>query len=151
MLESAILPLSHRVLLARAGHRTCRPQQIKLRLHLDREGNTTSRKTDGQCRNPNLVGLRRRLDREGTRHLERQMASVATQILTSAFQPARSHRDQRGRRDDLQRLDVVDFNAFPALQASQVDLVINVFEDLNGRIDLQLLHVDPNSDVEVTR
>ena len=66
------------------------------------------------------------------------MASVATQILTSAFQPARSHRDQRGRRDDLLRLDVVDFNVFSALQARQVDLVVEVFEVSNERIVLQL-------------
>ena len=61
VLESAIFHFLHRVLLARAGPRSCRPwsstkfpQQIKLRLHLDREG---------------------------TRHLEGQMASVATQIF----------------------------------------------------------------------
>ena len=41
------------------------------------------RRTDGQSRNPNLAGLRQRLDREGTRHLEGQMASVATQIRPS--------------------------------------------------------------------
>ena len=71
VLESAIFSLLHRVLLARAGHRSCRPQQIK---------------------------LRQRLDREGKRHLEGQVASVATQILTSAFQLARSLRDQQRRR-----------------------------------------------------
>ena len=34
---------------------------------------------------------------------------------------ARSHHDQRGRRNDLQRRDVVDFHAFQALQAGHVN------------------------------
>ena len=34
------------------------------------------------------------------------------------------HRDQRRRRNDLLRLDVVDFQAFQALKASKVELVV---------------------------
>ena len=47
---------------------------------------------------------------------------------------ARSHRDQRGRRDDLPRLDVVDFHAFQALRAGQADAVVKVSDVSNDRI-----------------
>ena len=47
--------------------------------------------------------------------------------------------DQRYRRNNLLRLDVVDFNVFPALQARKVDLVVKVFEVSNERNVLQLL------------
>ena len=40
---------------------------------------------------------------------------------------------------NLSRLDVVNFHVFPALQASQVDLVVKVFEVSNERNVLQLL------------
>ena len=59
-------------------------------------------------------------------------------IVIVGLKPTGSHRDQRGRRDDLLRLDVVDFNVFSALQARQVDLVVEVFEVSNERIVLQL-------------
>ena len=59
-------------------------------------------------------------------------------IVIAGQKPTGSHRDQRGRRDDLLRLDVVDFNVFSALQARQVDLVVEVFEVSIERIVLQL-------------
>ena len=52
----------------------------------------------GLCQIPQQIKLRLYLDREGTRHLEGQMGSVATQILTSTFNPARSPCDQRRKR-----------------------------------------------------
>ena len=54
------------------------------------------------------------------------------------LKPTGSHRDQRGRRDDLLRLDVVDFNVFSALQARQVDLVVESVRSLERTNVLQL-------------
>ena len=58
--------------------------KCKVRVQLARERQTTSRMTDGQERNPDSVGLRQHLGREGTRHLERRMARSGTQIQQSA-------------------------------------------------------------------
>ena len=59
------------------------------------------------------------------------------------------HCGHRGTRNDLLRLDVVDFHAFQAPKASQVDLVVTVPDVSNDRI--VLFSSVQSDDVEVTR